>query len=149
MKTNYEQWVEDCQHENAIKSRTIIKCPTISTCCHTGLLIACGDECLRTETNGGIVRLYHKDSETFKLNATAATFTKSLLALANEAMDANEQTIRMHNQIIAAKLNHAAIVLIDDPVEQKTRHQRAIIELALAALGTGDSAKVRNLLGEL
>ena len=74
--------------------------------------------------------------------------TKSDLALANEAMDANEH-IRMHNQIIEAKLNRAAIIPIDDPIEQKTRRQRAIIELALAALGTGDSAKVRNLLGEL
>ena len=60
-----------------------------------------------------------------------------------------EDSMRHHNQIIAAKLNHAAIIPIDDVVEQKTRRQRKIIELALTALGTGDSAKVRNLLGEL
>jgi len=75
-----------------------------------------------------------------------ASITRSDLELANEAASNALELMQLHH---ATFCTQRSIIKVDDPAEQNTKRQRQIIDLALIALGTGDSAKVRRLLGEL
>jgi len=54
-----------------------------------------------------------------------------------------------HNETMSALLTQAAHIPIDDPLVQREKRQRAIIEKALVSLASGDTQRTRELLREL
>jgi len=70
---------------------------------------------------------------------------RSDLELANEAASDALELMQLHHATFCTQRS----IKVEDAAERETKRQKQIAELALIALGQGDSAKVRRLLGEL
>ena len=66
-----------------------------------------------------------------------------------EAADAHLEARAQYNEHMSALLTKAAHIPIHDPIVQREKHQRAIIEKALVSLASGDTQRTRELLREL
>lgn len=75
--------------------------------------------------------------------------TNSDISHLSESADHYLEARKEHNERLSALLTQAARIPIDDPVVQREREQRRIVDLALVALGQGNSQKTRELLKQL